>query len=238
MEESMNPTLQIGPITFDLTMVLVSAITVLIVFALVFWASRKMQLKPKGKQNVLEYIYDMTINFTKGNLGEEEAKRYNLFFFVLFTFLVLANNLGLMTKIETAQGHNLWTSPTANMAYDFGLAIIATVFCHAEGIRRRGLKGYLKSFITPLVMTPMNILEEVTNLASLALRLYGNIFAGEVLVSLLLQMSQANGFTYPIALLLNVIWTGFSVFISCLQAYVYVMLVSMYLDKKISGEKQ
>ncbi len=234
----MNPTLQIGPITFDLTMVLVSAITVLIVFALVFWASRKMQLKPKGKQNVLEYIYDMTINFTKGNLGEEEAKRYNLFFFVLFTFLVLANNLGLMTKIETAQGHNLWTSPTANMAYDFGLAIIATVFCHAEGIRRRGLKGYLKSFITPLVMTPMNILEEVTNLASLALRLYGNIFAGEVLVSLLLQMSQANGFTYPIALLLNVIWTGFSVFISCLQAYVYVMLVSMYLDKKISGEKQ
>lgn len=231
----MNPTLQLGPITFDLTMVLVSAITVLIVFALVFWASRKMQLKPKGKQNVLEYVYEMTINFTKGNLGEEEATRYNLFFFVLFTFLVLANNLGLMTKIETAQGHNLWTSPTANMAYDFGLAIIATVFCHAEGIRRQGLKGYLNSFITPLAMTPMNILEEVTNLASLALRLYGNIFAGEVLVSLLLQMSQANSFAYPVALLLNVLWTGFSVFISCLQAYVYVMLVSMYLNKKISG---
>lgn len=236
MEESMNPTLSFGPITFDVTMVLVSAITVLTIFLLVFWASRKMQLRPSGKQNVLEYVYEMTINFTKGNLGEDESKRYNLFFFVLFTFLVLANNLGLMTKIETPEGHNFWTSPTANMAYDFGLALIATVFCHAEGIRRQGIKGYLKGFVTPLAMTPMNILEEVTNVASLALRLYGNIFAGEVLVTLLLQMANHSAFTYPVALALNVLWTGFSVFISCLQAYVYVMLVSMYLNKKIAGE--
>lgn len=85
-------------------------------------------------------------------------------------------------------------------------------------------------------MTPMNILEEVTNLVSLALRLYGNIYAGEVLVSLLLQLSQQSALTYPIALLLNIIWTAFSVFISCLQGYVFVMLVSMYLNKKINGE--
>lgn len=235
MEESVNPTIDLGPITFDLTLVLVSAVTIVTIFFLVFWASRNMQLKPKGKQNVLEYVYDLVITFTKGNLGDEEAKHYSLFFFVLFTFLLVANNLGLMTKIEV-NGYNFWTSPTANMAYDFGLAILATVFVHIEGIRRRGFKGYLKSFVTPPAMTPMNILEEVTNLASLALRLYGNIFAGEVLVSLLVQMSHVNVFTYPIALVLNVIWTAFSVFISCLQAYVYVMLVSMYLNKKIADE--
>ena len=103
MEESINPTLNLGPVTFDLTMVLVSAITIFIIFLLVFWASRKMQLKPTGKQNVLEYVYELTIGFTKGNLGDEESKRYNLFFFVAFTFLVVANNLGLMTKIETPE---------------------------------------------------------------------------------------------------------------------------------------
>jgi F-type H+-transporting ATPase subunit a len=58
-------------------------------------------------------------------------------------------------------------------------------------------------------MAPMNILEEVTNLVSLALRLYGNIYAGEVLVSLLLQLSQQNAFAYPIAFVLNIVWTGF-----------------------------
>lgn len=231
----MNPTLTLGPVTFDLTLVLVSVITILSIFILVFWASRRMRLRPTGKQNVLEYVYELSINFTKGNLGEVESKRYALFFFTAFTFLIVANNLGLMTKIETADGYNLWTSPTANMAYDLGLATIATVFCHLEGIRRRGVKKYLKAFVTPAAMTPMNILEEVTNLASLGLRLYGNIYAGEVLVGLLLQLSHVNVFTYPIALLLNIVWTGFSVFISCLQGYVFVMLVSMYLNKKISG---
>ena len=235
MEESINPTLNLGPVTFDLTMVLVSAITVFTIFLLVFWASRRMRLKPVGKQNVLEYVYEMTIGFTKGNLGDEESKRYNLFFFVAFTFLVLANNLGLMTKIETPEGYNLWTSPTANMAYDLGLAAIATIFVHIEGVRRRGWKAYFKAFVTPLPMTPMNILEEVTNLASLGLRLYGNIYAGEVLVGLLLKLAHASAFAYPIAFLLNVVWTAFSVFISCLQGYVFVMLVSMYLNKKISG---
>ncbi len=213
MEKHASPTLTLGPVSFDLTMVLVSFIAIFVIFLLVFWASRRMELKPN-----------------------EDAKRYSLFFFTVFTFLLVANNLGLMTKIETAQGHNLWTSPTANMAYDFGLATIAIVFCHIEGIRRQGFKGYLKSFVTPPAMTPMNILEEVTNLVSLALRLYGNIYAGEVLVSLLLQLSQQSALTYPIALLLNIIWTAFSVFISCLQGYVFVMLVSMYLNKKINGE--
>jgi F-type H+-transporting ATPase subunit a len=186
----------------------------------------------------LEYVYELTVNFTKGNLGDEEAKRYSLFFFTVFTFLLLANNLGLMTKLETPEGQNLWTSPTANMAYDFGLAGIAILFCHFEGIRRRGFKEYFKSFVTPWAMAPMNILEEVTNLVSLALRLYGNIYAGEVLVSLLLQLSQQNAFAYPIAFVLNIVWTGFSVFISCLQSYVFVMLVSMYLNKKINGESE
>lgn len=236
MEESMNPTLNFGPVTFDLTMVLVSVIAIFTIFILVFWASRNMQLKPAGKQNVLEFFYELTIGFTKGNLGEVESKRYNLFFFSVFTFLVMANNLGLMTKIETPEGYNLWTSPTANMAYDLGLAAVAMIFVHAEGIRRRGIKAYLKAFVTPVAMTPMNILEEVTNLASLGLRLYGNIFAGEVLVGLLLQLAHVSAFAFPIAFLLNVLWTAFSVFISCLQGYVFVMLVSMYLNKKISGE--
>ena len=238
MEETLSPTLTLGPVTFDLTMVLVSVIIISVIFLLVFWSSRRMELKPKGKQNVLEYVYELTINFTKGNLGEEEAKRYSLFFFTVFTFLLLANNLGLMTKLETPEGQNLWTSPTANMAYDFGLAGIAILFCHFEGIRRRGFKEYFKSFVTPWAMAPMNILEEVTSLVSLALRLYGNIYAGEMLVSLLLQLSQQNAFAYPIAFVLNIVWTGFSVFISCLQSYVFVMLVSMYLNKKINGESE
>ena len=92
--------------------------------------------------------------------------------------------------------------------------------------------------MTPGIMTPMNILEEFTNFASLALRIYGNIFAGEVLAGLLLMWANQAAFWYPIAFIMNMVWTGFSIFISCIQAYVFTMLTSMYLGKKINGGEE
>ena len=72
-----------------------------------------------------------------------------MFLFVLFLFLLVANNIGLMAKIETTNGYNLWTSPTANLGYDFCLSFLITLIAHVEGIRRRGVKEYLKAFVTP-----------------------------------------------------------------------------------------
>ena len=112
-----------------------------------------------------------------------------------------------------------------------------TLIAHVEGIRRRGVKEYLKAFVTPGFMTPMNILEEFTNFASLALRIFGNIFAGEVLASLLVSLSHQAFYWYPVAFIGSMAWTAFSIFISCIQAYVFTMLSSLYIGKKINGEE-
>lgn len=190
MEESINPTINIGPVTFDLTLTALTLLSVFLIFAFIYWASRNMTLKPKGKQNVLEYLYDFVIGFTEPNLGSHYMKDYSLFYLCLFLFMVIANNLGLMAKLQTTDGTNLWTSPTANLSFDLVLSFCIIVMAHIEGIRRRGIKQYLKGFVTPAFMTPMNLLEEVTNFLSLALRIFGNIFAGEVMTSLLLLLSQ------------------------------------------------
>ena len=170
MEESITPTITLGPVTFNLTLLAMTLIAVLVVFGFIYWASRKMTIRPKGKQNVLEYAYDFVVGFT-------------------------------------------------------------------EGIRRRGIKEYLKAFVTPGFMTPMNILEELTNFASLALRIFGNIFAGEVLASLLVNLSHQAFYWYPFAFIGSMAWTAFSIFISCIQAYVFTMLSSIYIGKKINGEE-
>lgn len=236
MEESLTPKLELGPITFDLTLVAMTAIIVCAVFLFIYLASRKMSLRPSGKQNVLEYGIDFVEGVVSENIGSD-AKRYSIVFFLLFAFLLLANNLGLMTKLQTVKSYNLWTSPTANLGFDLSLSLLVTLFCHVEGIRRRGIGAYLKGFVTPIAMTPMNLLEEVTNFASLALRLYGNIFAGEVVMGLLVQLSHISPLVYPFSLLVNMIWVAFSIFISCIQAYVFVMLSSVYLGNKINGEE-
>ena len=101
MEESITPTITLGPVTFNLTLLAMTLIAVLVVFGFIYWASRKMTIRPKGKQNVLEYAYDFVVGFTKGNIGEHYIKDYSLFLFVLFLFLLVANNIGLMAKIET-----------------------------------------------------------------------------------------------------------------------------------------
>ena len=211
MEESLNPTVNIGPISFDLTLLAMSLVTVLMVFAFVYWASRKMTIRPKGKQNALEMIYDFVIGFTKPNIGESYIKDYSLFLFSLFLFILVANNIGLMAKVQTTNGYNLWTSPTANLGYDLSLSFLITLIA---------------------------LLEEFTNFASLAIRIYGNIFAGEVLAGLLLALSQNALYWYPFAFIANMLWTAFSIFISCIQAYVFTMLSSMYIGKKINeGEE-
>ena len=101
MEESINPTINVGPVTFDLTLLAMTLLTVLVTFGFVYWASRKMTIKPSRKQNALEYVYDFVIDFTKGNIGEHYMKNYSLFLFSLFLFVVVANNLGLMANCRS-----------------------------------------------------------------------------------------------------------------------------------------
>ena len=74
---------------------------------------------------------------------------FSLFISVLFLFMAIANNIGLMARIQTTDGVNLWTSPTANLSFDLVLSFTIILMTHVEGIRRRGIKKYLKAFVTP-----------------------------------------------------------------------------------------
>ncbi|MDY4762352.1 F0F1 ATP synthase subunit A [Streptococcus thoraltensis] len=232
MGESTNPTASFLGLDFDLTILAMCLLTVLIIFLSVFWASRSMTLKPKGKQNVLEWTYEFVQDLIRPNVGKYTSN-YTLFAFALFLFILIANNIGLVTKLN-AGDYNFWTSPTSNIVVDFSLSLIVATIVHVEGVRKNGFKGYLKGYLAPTpAMLPMNILEELTNVASLALRLYGNIFSGEVVLSLLVTFANLSIFTAPIAFLLNLAWTAFSIFISAIQAYVFVLLASTYIGKKV-----
>ncbi|MFU2164121.1 F0F1 ATP synthase subunit A [Streptococcus pluranimalium] len=237
MEALNNPVVSFFGIDFDLTILAMCLLTVFVTFLFVFWASRRMTIKPKGKQNVLEWLYEFVQNLIRPNLGPYTS-HYSLLAFSLFLFILVANNIGLVTKLDI-DGYNWWTSPTANFAVDFSLSLIVAVIVHFEGIRKNGFKKYLKGYLSPNpAMLPMNILEEVTNVVSLALRLYGNIYAGEVVLSLLVQLAHVNLFTFPLAFMLNVIWTAFSAFISAIQAYVFVLLSTIYIGNKVTNDKE
>jgi F-type H+-transporting ATPase subunit a len=236
MEETW--TFRIGPIAFDGTILVMTLLTVLIVFLLVFWASRKMTIVPKGKQNVLEYVIDFVSGIGKENLGENEARRFSLFSFGLFSFVLIANEIGLITKLESPSGLSLWKSPTANPIITITLAGIVIVFSNLVGAEKFGVWGYIKnSFLKPpAFMLPLNLFEEFTNTLSLGLRLYGNIFAGEIVLGLIASMATSIAWLYPVAIALEMVWIGFSLFIGAVQAYVFTMLANVYLSHKVLAE--
>ena len=232
-------TFNIGPMTFDGTVTTMTALTVLIVFGLVFWASRKMQLKPTGKQNVLEWVVDFVNGIGKDNLGASEAPRFTLLNFVLFSFLLIANILGLVTDWHTSSDVSFWKSPTANPTIDLTFALMIILLANVLGVQKFGFKKYLAIAFwkSPKAMLPMNILDEFINTLSLGLRLYGNIFAGEVMLNLIASMAHSSALMWPVALILGIVWIAFSIFISSLQAYVFVLLTNLYISHKILEEE-
>ena len=147
-----------------------------------------------------------------------------------------ANNLGLLVSVKS-EHYNFWSSPTSNFGVTITLSLIITLVSHIEGIRKKGFKGYLKGYLSPYpAMLPMNILEQFTNLASLALRLFGNIYSGEVLIDLILQLVKWSVFAVPMSFALNLVWVAFSAFIGFIQAYVFIILSSKYIGDKVNEE--
>ena len=236
METSVNPTAHVFGIEFDLTILAMSLLTVIISFGIIFWATRKMTLKPKGKQNFIEYVYEFVQNTIKPNLGEYTPK-YSLLMFTFFFFILIANNLGLLVKLES-EDYNFWTSPTSTFMVDFTLSLIVPIVVHVEGVRKKGAKAYLKDYLSPFpMMLPMNILEQFTSVLSLALSLFGNIYAGEVVTALIVGFGTKSLIFAPFAFGLNLAWVAFSAFIGCIQAYVFTILSSKYISEKLPEDE-
>jgi F-type H+-transporting ATPase subunit a len=229
----------IGPIWFDGTVAMMTIISCIIVFLVVFICTRNLQMKPKGKQNFIEWVIDFVRGIVADNIPGSQVNNFHLLGVTMFLFVFVANEIGLVTKIVTADDVSLWKSPTADPYVTLTLALIVISLTHFFGIKTLGFKNYLiNSYLKPVgFLLPLKIIEEFTNVITLGLRLYGNIYAGEVLLGLIANMFTSLGWwSLPIALPLEMIWIGFSLFIGAIQAYVFVTLTMVFMSHKIVAE--
>lgn len=225
-------------IPFDIGNDLPGLIVAVIVFFLMFFLSRRIEMKPTGRQNVIEWIIDFTNSIIKSVMPERDGQKFGLLIFSLFSFIFVSNQLGLALQLSV-NNVTYVKSPTADVITTMSLAFMVLLLSHFLAVKKFGFKEYFKhSFLSPnSVFLPVNILEEFTNFLTLALRLYGNIYSGEVLLRLIYQFAKSFGIASFIpAIPLELIWQGFSVFIGSIQAYVFVTLTMVYMNKKIEKE--
>ena len=200
-------------------------------------AARNLQMKPTGFQNFMEWVID----FVKGIIGDTmDWKTGKLFLplaLTLITFIFISNILGVIT-MGVYDGDLWWKSPTSDAGITLSLAAMVVVLTNYYGVKIKGFKAYGKEFLKPMpFMLPLKLIEEFTNTLTLGFRLFGNIFAGEILLSLITKMAFAAGaLTLIPSLIPMMAWQGFSLFIGAIQAFIFTMLSMVYMSHKVSED--
>lgn len=194
-------------------------ILLLIVTVVSLLIRRSLKMKPGRVQNIAETAVEYLDNFFKDLLGSRKSRKYFPFLATLFIFILLSNYSGLIPGVGLT---DYVKAPTASLSVTAGLGIITFLFLQISGIRHNA-KYYFKHFVMPMFfMLPLLVLDEIIKPVSLALRLYGNIFGEETVIEELYHL-------FPIGA--PVIMMALSVLFCALQAMVFTMLVSIYLDE-------
>lgn len=213
--------------------------TVVIIWGICMYCTRRLSVdNPSKPQLALEWVIDFVRNIVGGNLHNANASMYQLLGVTLFLFVFISNILGLPFLLSIKE-YSYWRSPTADPVVCLALAVLMILLSHFMGVQQQGFKEYvINGYLKPAsVLFPIKIIEEFTNTLTLSLRLYGNIFAGEVLLNLIASLSGLAGpVSWGLALPLQMVWQGFSLFIGAIQAYLFVTLTMVYMSHKVEKE--
>ncbi|MBD1221479.1 F0F1 ATP synthase subunit A [Virgibacillus halodenitrificans] len=221
---------------FNMSNVLMMFITSLIVFVLCVLGARKLQMKPTGAQNVMEWVLDFVKGIINDTMDWKTGKLFLPLALTLFTYILVGNMLGVVTN--GVVGHDVWwKSPTADPGITLTLSAMVIVLSHFYGIKLRGGSEYVKDYFRPLpFLFPIKIVEEFANTLTLGLRLFGNLYAGEVLLSLLVGLTTSGVLGFLGGAIPFLAWQGFSVFIGGIQAFIFTMLAMVYMSHKVSED--
>lgn len=202
--------------------------------------SRRLQMVPRGFQNVVETILEAFMNLATDIMGDRETGRQ--FFplaMTIFFFILISNWMGLLPGMGTVgwsavhDGHPtiipFIRSASADLNMTIALSIVSVFTIQFAGIAALGLRGYAaKFFVSPLhkpyvlgtVMGLLEMVSEVAKLLSFSFRLFGNVFAGEVLLTVMLHLVP---YLVPLPFLFLEIFVGF------IQAAVFAMLTLVFI---------
>lgn len=223
MEETTNVLFSIGPLEVTRSVVTMWAMIV-VIGVICCLATRRLKDVPGPLQNAAEMAIIKLRSFFAGNMGEANARRYFPVLATFFIFIIVSNYSGLLPGAGKG-----FAVPTASLSTTAGLAVISFFATHVVGVQRRGVLGYLKSFITPFaLMLPLNLIEQVVRPFSLALRLYGNMYGEEM-------VTEQLGHIFPI--LVPLLMQVMSLLFCLIQAVVFTMLLSIYLEEAIGEEE-
>jgi F-type H+-transporting ATPase subunit a len=190
-----------------------------------FLGTITLEQVPKGWQNFMESVLEFTTDIAKNQLGESFYRPWVPFVSTLFLFVFGCNWAGALVPwklISLPEGE--LAAPTNDINTTVALALLVSLAYFYGGLSKKGL-GYFKRYLEPTpILLPINILEDFTKPLSLSFRLFGNVLADELTVSVL---------TLLVPLIVPLPIMGLGVFASSVQALIFSTLAAAYIAEAL-----
>jgi F-type H+-transporting ATPase subunit a len=223
-------TSKIFGLTVNVDDILSCGVAGLIIIGVGFFLRAKVTSGVPGKlQLFVETVIGGVENQVSSSMGDA-GKPIVPLAFVLFFYILVANWLELIPS-----GHNpqYLPAPTGDINFTLAMGIFVVALVHVTWIRHQGLKSYLGHYFHPLLLTPINIIEELVKPFTLALRLFGNIFSGGVL--LLLVAALPGPFLVGVPILDTIVKLLDGLFVGPIQAFIFAILTILYFESALVG---
>ncbi|TCP20254.1 F-type H+-transporting ATPase subunit a [Scopulibacillus darangshiensis] len=244
----LTPKIKFLGLTFDVTVMIGTVITALLVILFVLLLTRRREMKPRGAQNMMEMVIEFIRGVTNMMLEAKKAEKYLSFAVTIFLFVLIANLLGVIVMVNAEahgeipllgitheglqQSHEIswFKSPTSDINVTVAMAFAIALYAHFAGLFKSP-RRYFGHYVQPYAwMLPLHIIDELAKPTTHAARLWANIFAGEVLILIL-----RAGTPYLTAVPMFA-WIGFSIFVGVIQAYIFTVLAMVYISQKVADD--
>lgn len=206
---------------------IVSWIVISILLTLSFAGTRNLERIPGKLQNFMEFLLEFLQDIAKNQIGEHEYRIWLPYISTIFLFILGSNWAGALVPwkiINLPEGE--LAAPTNDINTTVALALLTSVAYFYAGLSKNGLSYFLRYIEPTPVLLPINILEDFTKPLSLSFRLFGNILADELVVSVFTLL-------VPILIPLPVMILG--LFASSIQALIFSTLSAAYIGEALEG---
>ncbi|MBC7259381.1 MAG: F0F1 ATP synthase subunit A [Chloroflexi bacterium] len=234
----------LGPIPITNSM-LTSVLVMALLLVLAWLATRKMQLVPGRYQALWEMVVEFLLDLSEDTAGKRVGRKVFPLIATFFIFILTANWMGLLpgigpsiyVKVAESAGHGaeeivhvpLFRAANADLNMTVAMALLSITVVQISGILVNGIKGYLKHLATPPLLAPVHIVSELSHIISLAARLFGNIFGGEVLVTVMYAL---------VPVVVPAVFLGLEVLFGFIQALIFTVLSIVYIALATAGDHE
>ncbi len=215
-------------VSFNMDTILTMWFSMLLLIVLAFITTRKLEMVPNKLQLAGEGIVKYFNDIAKSSMGNDEAQKHIAIILTLFMFILTANLVGQLPLklIHLANGE--LASPNNDINMTAAMAIVVSIYYIFYGVKRSGFRFFFKGFsIDGIIITLVDTLELFVRPFSLALRLFANILAGELLVATFISLCAV---VLPLPFML------FELFVALIQALVFTLLSTTYISMAVQEE--